>query len=276
VSDAFQQLTGFNRQEIVGRNCRFLNQGALVNTFDNARLKIACKTGAPFVTLLPNRKKNGQLFVNLLDLRGLAVGKSAKSGEPLWYLVGIQADVTDVEVLPDQQHVAVLNDVLSRICDCLRLELSRKARRAAADPAAHINGSSDKRVYELLEAPHWMTGDEHGPNSKMKGTMSLEALSWRHHNLAPGADKDRVQKFIESYERETVALLRGETLARRWFFIDEWKKRLRDHSSIRYLFMGFGLAAFVFGFTASAGGRDSRRYGRSSPKTATVLFKGSK
>ena len=41
-----------------------------------------------------NRRKTGELFVNLLDMRGLCVAKDAETGEDIWYLVGIWTEWT--------------------------------------------------------------------------------------------------------------------------------------------------------------------------------------
>lgn len=46
--------------------------------------------------LRQNRRKTGELFVNLLDLRGLRVAKDAETGEDIWYLVGSLVDSSEI------------------------------------------------------------------------------------------------------------------------------------------------------------------------------------
>jgi len=96
VSPAFEAMTGYPCAEIVGLNCRFLNHDCEMSFSERVKLRRACQTGKPFTGLLQNRRKTGELFVNLLDLRGLRVAKDAETGEDIWYLVGIQSDVTDL------------------------------------------------------------------------------------------------------------------------------------------------------------------------------------
>lgn len=96
VSPAFETMTGYPCAEIVGLNCRFLNHDCEMSFSERVKLRRACQTGKPFTGLLQNRRKTGELFVNLLDMRGLCVAKDAETGEDIWYLVGIQSDVTDL------------------------------------------------------------------------------------------------------------------------------------------------------------------------------------
>eukprot|EP00438_Fugacium_kawagutii_P008164 Skav203339 [mRNA] locus=scaffold284:625594:657961:- [translate_table: standard] len=111
VSPAFEAMTGragYPCEEIVGLNCRFLNHDCEMSVSQRVKLRRACQTGKPFTGLLQldshhsrlrrrqNRRKTGELFVNLLDMRGLRVAKDAETGEDIWYLVGIQSDVTDL------------------------------------------------------------------------------------------------------------------------------------------------------------------------------------
>merc|ERR1712146_87181 len=77
--------------------CRFLNQGCDMSPSDLVQIRRVSQTGEPFTAILPNRKKSGELFLNLLDLRGLSVARNPETGEDLWFLIGVQADVTDVE-----------------------------------------------------------------------------------------------------------------------------------------------------------------------------------
>merc|ERR1719183_3395427 len=64
VSKEFETLTGFKRSEILGVNCRFLNQGCDMDPADLIGLRTASATGAPFTAVLPNRRKSGELFLN--------------------------------------------------------------------------------------------------------------------------------------------------------------------------------------------------------------------
>ncbi|CAE6966025.1 PRPF40A [Symbiodinium sp. KB8] len=83
VSEAFENMTGFKRSEILGANCRFLNQGCPISPSDLVGLRLASERGCAFTALLPNRKKSGEMFINLLDLRGLTIATDVETNEEL-------------------------------------------------------------------------------------------------------------------------------------------------------------------------------------------------
>lgn len=150
VSEEFETMTGFSRHEILGVNCRFLNQGVDMNPQDLVHLREASATGAPFTAILPNRKRSGELFLNLLDVRGLTVARNKKTGEDLWYLIGIQADVSELgeEQVPDD-HFAELQMMSDFIRDRIITELSEYAL------STDIGTSSS---FDLLPTPEWRPG----------------------------------------------------------------------------------------------------------------------
>eukprot|EP00930_Biecheleria_cincta_P074619 TRINITY_DN61830_c0_g1_i1.p1 TRINITY_DN61830_c0_g1~~TRINITY_DN61830_c0_g1_i1.p1 ORF type:complete len:404 (-),score=64.75 TRINITY_DN61830_c0_g1_i1:207-1304(-) len=96
VSKGFEKLTGYSCYEAKGRNFRFLNTGCPLKDSQRTGLRMASMTGRPFSAVLDNRKKNGELFLNFVDLRGLTLATNSTTGEELWFLIGIHADVTDL------------------------------------------------------------------------------------------------------------------------------------------------------------------------------------
>lgn len=77
VSDRFCQLTGYEASEVVGRNCRFLQEdgGGRVANNEEAKLKLHAFLEAPDIanvrTPIVNFRKNGEAFVNLLFMSKL-------------------------------------------------------------------------------------------------------------------------------------------------------------------------------------------------------------
>ncbi len=65
VNDAFSRLTGYAREEIIGRNCRFL-QGPDTNRDDIDRIRDAIHRRQQIEIDLLNYKKNGDTFWNRL------------------------------------------------------------------------------------------------------------------------------------------------------------------------------------------------------------------
>lgn len=96
VSSGFERMSGFAAADILGMNCRFLNHDCPMDTEERSDLRISCRTGRPFSRILQNRRRDGDIFLNLLDLRGLTIARDTETGEDIWYLVGIQSDVTEL------------------------------------------------------------------------------------------------------------------------------------------------------------------------------------
>lgn len=98
-SDGFESLTGYAKSEVVGRNCRFLNQDMPMEPQTRQALCSAITTGAEFTGILSNVRKNGERFRNILRLISIAVNGHR-------YIIGIQGDVTDVDLdLTNASHL---------------------------------------------------------------------------------------------------------------------------------------------------------------------------
>ena len=65
ASDAFCKLSGYTRNEIVGKNCRFL-QGSETNQDDVTKIRDAIERRVPIEIELLNHKKDGEVFWNRL------------------------------------------------------------------------------------------------------------------------------------------------------------------------------------------------------------------
>jgi PAS domain S-box-containing protein len=131
VSPGFERMTGYSTDEIVGLNCRFLNHDCDMDFGKRARLRDSCRTGSPYTSMLQNRRKSGELFWNLLDLRGLRVACDSETEEDIWYLVGIQSDISEIvgedmtEDATSEIHEAHEKE-LQRIAEHLRNELQKE------------------------------------------------------------------------------------------------------------------------------------------------------
>eukprot|EP00930_Biecheleria_cincta_P001332 TRINITY_DN102466_c0_g1_i1.p1 TRINITY_DN102466_c0_g1~~TRINITY_DN102466_c0_g1_i1.p1 ORF type:complete len:606 (-),score=94.88 TRINITY_DN102466_c0_g1_i1:190-2007(-) len=108
-TDGFMLLTGYQKHEIIGQNCRFLGRGVQVDPNLLRALCHAIKNGDEFVGLLPNRKKSGAVFLNLLQLQSLHIcGKR--------YVIGMQADVSNTGLnLYDKEQVAKVRQEAARV-----------------------------------------------------------------------------------------------------------------------------------------------------------------
>lgn len=174
VSNQFETMTGYSRSEILGKNCRFLNAGCNVNQGDLVRLRTAVKTGESFTGVLENRRKSGELFLNLLDLHGLTVARNHASGDELWFLVGIQVDVSELSPCAmeeaEKEIHRVANDIRQKLADQLSAlaisgalkftvevpELREQRDRLPRQLRSKESGEDpDPEIWALLASPEW-------------------------------------------------------------------------------------------------------------------------
>ncbi len=88
VSPGFEGMTGYSRQEVLGKNCRFLQRG----DHDQPgldKIRHAMKTGEKCRVILRNYHKDGTLFWNELTIYPLH-----DSSGHLTHFVGVQHDIT--------------------------------------------------------------------------------------------------------------------------------------------------------------------------------------
>ena len=114
ASDSFIHLSGYRREEILGRNCRFL-QGKHTDRKTVETLKEAIKQGKEITVRLLNYKKNGTPFWNMLTVAPI---KDA-SGAPR-FLVGVQVDVTEESTIESaapigMQAASAVESALKRV-----------------------------------------------------------------------------------------------------------------------------------------------------------------
>jgi two-component system sensor kinase FixL len=95
-NQAFEHITGYPAEEIIGRNCRFLQQEDR-NQEAREVLRDAVQQGCECRTLLRNYRKDGTLFWN-----ELTVSPVKNSQEEITHYVGLVNDVT-ARVLAEEQ-----------------------------------------------------------------------------------------------------------------------------------------------------------------------------
>ena len=89
ANKVFEEMSGYSSDEIVGRNCRFL-QGEDREQEALTTLRAALAAQQACVVTLRNYRKNGELFLNRLSIRPLI----DRDGNVIYYL-GLQYDVSN-------------------------------------------------------------------------------------------------------------------------------------------------------------------------------------
>nr|AML77639.1 putative LOV domain-containing protein [Portulaca umbraticola] len=127
ASDSFLELTEYTREEILGRNCRFL-QGPETDQATVQKIRDAIREQREITVQLINYTKSGKKFWNLFHLQPMRDQK----GE-LQYFIGVQLDGSD--------HIEPLHNRLSETAE----QESAKVVKATAE-------NVDEAVRELPDA----------------------------------------------------------------------------------------------------------------------------
>lgn len=105
ANKAFEDMCGYEPEEIVGRNCRFL-QGSDRQQPELDRLRAAIKKGEPIEVTLRNYRKGGDLFYNRLVVKPLFDDRGN-----VVYFLGVQYDIT--EQVDAQEEIKTLSEKLA-------------------------------------------------------------------------------------------------------------------------------------------------------------------
>nr|AML78144.1 putative LOV domain-containing protein [Ulvella endozoica] len=88
ASDAFLQMTGFSRYEVLGRNCRFL-QGTQTDPRAVDEIRSAIRDGTECTVRILNYRKDGSPFWNMFSLAPMS-----DIDGTICFFIGVQVDVT--------------------------------------------------------------------------------------------------------------------------------------------------------------------------------------
>ena len=107
ANEAFELITGYDREETIGKNCRFL-QGEDRDQEGLEKIRAAIRDRESVTVTLRNYRKNGEMFFNQFTIRPLF----DQEGQ-LVYFLGLQHDITNqVEA---EEELKRINRILGEI-----------------------------------------------------------------------------------------------------------------------------------------------------------------
>lgn len=109
VNKQFETMTGYNRADIIGKNCKFLQPDEIPRkeVLQYVLMKNSLEVSKPVSVIITNYKANGTPFKNLIALKPLI----DRYGNYL-FVIGIQTEVKDDLNLTDIKNVIDLIDIL--------------------------------------------------------------------------------------------------------------------------------------------------------------------
>lgn len=190
---SFERITGYDHEEILGRNMRFL-QGSATDQEAVATLRAAVANREQASTTLVNYRKDGTRFWNRVDIAPVY-----DDGDALTHFVGFQTDVTDEKVR--EQRLSVLN---------------RLMRHNLSNDLNIVDGYADN-LREVLDDPEyldWVCKIKRAAASLMKlgqDVRRIEAILERCRSYDQPIDIGRsleqvTERFANRYPTATLSV----------------------------------------------------------------------
>ncbi|MEW5833565.1 MAG: PAS domain S-box protein [Pseudomonadota bacterium] len=179
VNRAFETITGYGPDDILGRNCSLL-QGELTDPAMRARITSRLAARESFEGEILNYRKDGRSFWNLLAITPLR----DEAGQ-LTHFVGVQRNIDEIRALRDRLEYLAFHDDLTSLPNQRELDRHLPGAIAAAQAArrALAVGKIDLDDFKVIN-------ETFGPS---RGDQLLQQLSQRmRQRLAPGEFLARV------------------------------------------------------------------------------------
>lgn len=237
INRAFERITGYSGQEVLGRNCRFLH-GNEDNEAERAGIRHALANHQEFSTLLRNVRKDGTLFWNQLYI---APVRDAR-GEVTHY-IGIQSDVTEQRDTEARLAYAATHDAATGLARYPVIEAMLEAHGrlhaqrpmtlvyADVDHFHAINEAmghevGDRIVAEIAGRLRALVGDR-GRVARFTGDEFVIALP----GMALG-DSMELAAALSQEAAQPIAIATGEVLVTMSIGVASYPERVEDLSEL--------------------------------------------
>ncbi|MBL4718075.1 MAG: PAS domain-containing protein [Erythrobacter sp.] len=201
-NQAFVDLTGYDRDEIIGRNCRFL-QGRGTKPSAVVKLAEAVRSGEYTVVDILNYRKDGSSFWNAVH-----VGPIYDENGDLAYLFGSQWDITELlaarETIVENERVA--EELRHRTDDlfAVLVAIVRLSARNSQD-VGELSSKIERRV-EALAGAHRVSLAAEGLNHDRSNLRDLVEAVMRPYRSARGDRIDLGGELIELPRKHVTPL----------------------------------------------------------------------